>query len=185
MGGKQSGHNNISPTKLNSIHHKVVINTNKVERIDCTGYNTSCNCEMRWDVDGDGSDVGDDVDDDLDDAPDDDDDDGDDLPFREVISPAESIHRRWLFSSVGFRPVAAAKHENFSPLGVTTPGGLYRRKGAPRGPLGIQGGAWRGQEGGRARHFSGCLVDPLTSIFGDPQSFFIKVLPVNFQRIWT
>src|SRR3954470_7999717 len=121
MGGKQSGHNDISPTKLNSIHHKVVINTSRVERIDSTDYNTSCNCEMRWD--GDGADVGDDVDDDLDDARDDDD-DGDDLPFREVISPAESSHRRWLFSSVGFRPVAAAKHgkrlffRGFHPRGL-------------------------------------------------------------------
>src|ERR1041385_8275003 len=86
MGGKQSGHNDISPTKLNSIQHKVVINTNRVERIDSTDYNTSCNCEMRWDGDDDGADVGDDVDDDLDDAhDDDDDDDGDDLPFREVL----------------------------------------------------------------------------------------------------
>src|ERR1044071_797766 len=112
MGGKQSGHNDISPTKLNSIHHKVVINTNRVERIDSTDYNTSCNCEMRWD--GDGADVGDDVNDDLDDArdddDDDDDDDGEDLPFREVISSAESACRIWLLSSVGFRPVAAAKH---------------------------------------------------------------------------
>src|SRR3954470_1789080 len=107
MGVKQSGHNDNSPAKLNSIHHKVVINTNRVEGIDSTDYNTSCNCEMRWDVDGDGADVGDDVDDARDD---DDDDDGDDLPFREVISPAESARRRWLFSSVGFRPVAAAKH---------------------------------------------------------------------------
>src|SRR3954451_13298409 len=97
MGGKQSGHSDISPKKLNSIHHKVVINTNRVERIDSTDYNKSCNCEMRWDGDGDGADVGDDVDDDLDDARDDDDDDGDDLPFREVISPAESARRRWLF----------------------------------------------------------------------------------------
>src|SRR3954463_16212836 len=112
MGGKQSGHNDISPTKLNSIHHKVVINTNRVERIDSRDYNTSCNCEMRWD--GDGADVGDDVDDDLDDARDDDDDDGDDLPFQDVISPVESAQRRWLFFSVGFRPVAAAKHENSS-----------------------------------------------------------------------
>src|SRR3954463_16551943 len=101
MGGKQSGHNAISPTKLNSIHHKVVINTNRVEMIDSTYYNTSCNCEMRWD--GDGDDVGDDVDDDLDDArDDDDDDDGDDIPFREVISSVESAHRRWLYFSVGF-----------------------------------------------------------------------------------
>ena len=91
---------------------------------------------MRWDVDGDGADVGDDVDDDLDDARDDDDDDGDDLPFREVISPAESARRRWLFSSVGFRPVAAAKRGRNSCLGVFTPGGFYRRKGAPRGPPG-------------------------------------------------
>src|SRR3954463_10689490 len=91
MGDEQSGHNDNSPTKLNSIHHKVVINTNRVEGIGVTDYNTSCNCEMRWDVDGDGADVGDDVDDDLDDGrDDDDDDDGDDLPFREVISPAES-----------------------------------------------------------------------------------------------
>src|SRR3954464_6293472 len=110
MGGKQSGHNDISPKKFNSIHHKVVINTNRVETIDSTYYNTSCNCEMRRDGDGDGADVGDDVDDDLDDAHDDDDDDGDDLPFREVISSAESARRRWLFSSVDFRPVAAVKH---------------------------------------------------------------------------
>src|SRR3954470_2584742 len=101
MGGKQSGHNAASPTKLNSIHHKVVINTNRVERIDSTDYNTCCNCEMRWD--GDGANVGDDVDDDIDDARDDGDDDGDDLPFREVFSPSESARRRWLLLSVGFR----------------------------------------------------------------------------------
>src|SRR3954469_15430380 len=120
MGDKQSGPNDISPTKLNSIHHKVVINTNRVERIDSTDYNTSCNCEMRWDVDVDGADVGDDVDDDLDDSRDDeDDDDDDDLPFREVISPAESARRRWLFSSVGFRPVAVVKRGSNSLFGVS------------------------------------------------------------------
>ena len=57
------------------------------------------------DGDEDGADVGDDVDDDLDDArDDDDDDDDDDLPFREMISPAESPRRRWVFSSVRFPP---------------------------------------------------------------------------------
>src|ERR1041384_7914323 len=126
MGGKQSGHNDISPTKLNSIHHKVVINTNRVERIDSTGYNTTCNCEMRWDDDGYGADVGDDVDDDLDDARDDDDDDGDDLSFREVISPAESAHRRWLFLLCSFHPMAVAKLGNSSVSRVFTPGGSYR-----------------------------------------------------------
>src|ERR1043165_8620297 len=145
MGDEQYVHNDISPKKLNSIHHKVVINTNRVEGIDSTDYNTSCNCEMRWDVDGDGADVGDDVYDDLDDARDDDDDDGDDLPFREVISPAESAHRRWLFSSVGFRPVAEAKRGRNSCLGVSTPGGLNRRKGAPKGAT---------------RHRGGCLAQP-------------------------
>src|SRR3954468_24810593 len=109
MGGKQSGHNDISPTKLNSIHHKVEINTNRVERINSMDYNTSSNCEMIWDGGGDGADVEDDVDDDLDDAHDDDDDDGDDIPFREVVSPAESARRRCLFSSVGFRHGAAAE----------------------------------------------------------------------------
>src|SRR3954465_2591482 len=104
MGGKQFGHNYISPIKLNIIHHKVVINTNRVERIDTTDYNTSCNCEMRWDGGGYGADVGDDVDDDLNDARDDDDDVGDDLPFREVISPAESVRRRWLFLLFRFPP---------------------------------------------------------------------------------
>ena len=118
MGDKQSGHNDISPTKLNSIHHKVVINTNRVERIDSTDYNTSCNCEMRWDGDGDGADVGDDVDDDLDDSRDDGDDDGDDLPFREVISPAESARQRWLFFSVGFRHGAAAELRKLSSFRV-------------------------------------------------------------------
>src|ERR1041384_3261704 len=86
MRGKQSGHNNISPTKLNSIHHKVAINTDRVEGIDSTDYNMSCNCELRLDGGGDGADDGDDVDDDLDDARDDGNDDGDVLPFREVIS---------------------------------------------------------------------------------------------------
>src|ERR1041385_4607582 len=124
MGDKQSGHNDISPTKLNSIHHKVVINTNGVERIDSMDYNTSCNCEMRWDGDGYGADVGDDVDDDLNDDRDDDDDDGDDLPFREVISSMESARRRWLLSSVGFCPVTAAKHGNSSVFRVSTPGGI-------------------------------------------------------------
>ena len=76
---------------------------------------------MGWS--GDGADVGDDVDDDLDDARDDGYDDGDDLPFREVISPAESARRRWLFSSVGFCPVVAAKHGNNSCFGVSTPRG--------------------------------------------------------------
>src|SRR3954462_6034527 len=109
MGGKQSGHNDISPKKLNSIHQKVVINTNRVERIDSMDYNTSCNFEMRWDGDGDGADVGDDVEDDLDDAREDDDDDGDDLPFREVISPAESSRRRWLFLLCRFPPRGGGK----------------------------------------------------------------------------
>src|SRR3954470_3494411 len=104
MDVKQSDHNDISPTKLNSIHHIVVINTNRVERIDSTDYNKSCNCEMRWDGDVCGADVGDDVDDDIDDARDDDDDDGDDLPFREGISPAESARRSWLFLLCRFPP---------------------------------------------------------------------------------
>src|SRR4051812_32768604 len=121
MGDKQSGHNDIAPTKLNSIHHKVVINTNRVERIDSTDYNTSCNCEMRWEGDGHGADVGDDVDDDLDDACDDDDDDVDDLPFREVISPAESARRRCLFLLCRFPPQAAEKLENSSVSRVFTP----------------------------------------------------------------
>src|SRR4051812_1203582 len=104
MGGKKSGHNDISPTKLNSIHHKVVINTYRLERIDSTDYNTSCNCEMRWDGYGDDVDVGDDVDDDLGDARDGGDDVGDDLPFREVISLEESARRRCLFLLCSFLP---------------------------------------------------------------------------------
>src|SRR3954465_8584256 len=100
---------------------------------------------MRWDGYGDGADVGDDVDDDLDDARDDDDDDGDDLPFQDVISPAESARRRWLFSFVGFRPVSAANHGNSSVSGVSTPGGSYTREGASRGAT---------------RHPGGCLARP-------------------------
>ena len=61
------------------------------------------------DEDEDVADIGDDVDDDLDDARDDGDDDGDDLPFREVISPAESARQRWFFLSVGFRHGVAAE----------------------------------------------------------------------------
>src|SRR4051812_47816012 len=123
MGGKQSGHNGISPTKLNNIHHKVVINTNRVERIDNMDCNTSCNCEMRWDGGGDGADVGDDVDGDLDDVCDDDDDDGDDLPFREVISPVESACRRWFFLSVGIHHEVTVKLRNSSSFRFSTPSG--------------------------------------------------------------
>src|ERR1041384_820277 len=112
MGGKKSGHNDISPTKLNSIHHKVVINTNRVERIDSMDYNTSCNCEMRWDGGGDGADV-DDV---LDDARDDDDDDGDVLPFWEVISPAESARRRCLFLLCRFSPRGGGETRELLPF---------------------------------------------------------------------
>src|SRR3954465_1999003 len=124
MGGIQFGHNDISPTKLNSIHHKVVIKTNRVERIDSTDYDTSCNCEMRWDGDGDGADLGDDVDDDLDDARDDGDDDGDNLPYQEVISLAESARRRWLFLLYRFPPRGGGEtrklfsSQGFHPRGV-------------------------------------------------------------------
>src|SRR3954471_11760537 len=123
MGDKQSGHNDISPTKLNSIHHKVVINTNRVERINSMDYKTSCNCEMRWDGGGDGADVGDDVDDDLDDARDDDDDDGDDLSFREVISPAESSHRRWIFLLCRLPPRGGGETKKLLSFRVSTPRG--------------------------------------------------------------
>src|SRR3954469_11333643 len=153
MGGKQSGHNDISPTKLNIIHHKVVINTNRVERIDSTDYNTSCNCEMRWDGDGDDADVRDDVDDDLDNACDDDDDDVDDLPFREVISPAESARRRWLFSSVGFRPMAEAKHGNYSLYMVSTPGGFLGESGTEGGHQASRRVPSAAKKGGRQAPF--------------------------------
>src|SRR3954467_15570455 len=53
-----------------------------------------------------------DVDDDLDDARDDDDDDGDALPFREVISPAESSRRRWIFLLCRFPPPGGGKTPN-------------------------------------------------------------------------
>src|SRR4051812_20121085 len=102
------------------------------------------------DVDGDGADVGDKVEDDLDVARDNDDDDGDDLPFREVISPAESARRRWLFSSVCFRSVAAEERRKNSLFRVSTPGGYIGERGHRGGPPGIQEGAWRGQEGGGA-----------------------------------
>src|SRR4051812_11078587 len=133
-------------------------------------YNTIFNCEMRWDGDGDGADVGDDVDDDIDDAGDDDDGDGDDLPFREVISPAESARRRWLFSSVGFRPVAAAKHGNSSISRVFTPGGSYRREGAPREATRHPGGCLARLGGGPRQAPFWLPGGPLTSIFGEPQS---------------
>src|SRR4051812_39612164 len=153
--------------------------------MDTASYNPSCNGEMRWDGDGDGDGGEDDVDDDLDDARDDGDDDGDDLPFREVISPAESARRRWLFSSVGFRSVAVEVRRKDSPSRVSTQGDYIGERGHRGGPPGTQAGAWHGQEGPRARHPSGCLVGPLSSILGDPQSIFIKMIPVNFHRVWT
>src|SRR3954470_8444514 len=141
---------------------------------------------MRWDGDGDGADVGDDVDVDLDDARDDDDDDGDDLPFREVISPAESARRRWLFSSVGFRTWRQRNTETLLYPGFLPQGGFIGERGHRGGPPGIQEGAWRGQErGGGARHPSVCPVGPLTSVYGESQLIPIKTTPVNFHRIWS
>src|ERR1041385_6634273 len=109
----------------------------------------SCNCDTRLDGDGDGADDGDDVDDDLDDARDDGDDDGDDLPFREVISPAESAPHRRLFFSVGFRHGAAAElRKTLLFLGFWMTRGIYARGGSressrgPRRPPGAaRGGA--------------------------------------------
>ena len=127
--------------------------------MNSVSYDTSCNGGMRWDGDGDGDDVGDDVDDDLNDACDDGDDDGDDLPFREVISPAESSCRRWLFFSVGFRHGAAVELRKLfffrflgnredigqrgepgwprvsrRPPGTTTRGARHQDAWAPSGP---------------------------------------------------
>src|SRR3954471_14991856 len=94
---------------------------------------------MRWDGDADGASGEDDVDDDLDDARDDDDDDGDDLPFREVISPAESARRRWLFFSVGLRLRAAAElRKNLFPLGFLDNEEYIRKKGWPKVGQGLQ-----------------------------------------------
>jgi len=107
--GEQYGHHNNSPTKLNSIHHKGVINTGKVEGMNSARYDTDCNDEVRWDEDGDGADVGDDGDDDLDDARDDGDDDENDLPLQEEFSSAESARRKGLSFSGGFRLGAATK----------------------------------------------------------------------------
>src|ERR1041385_8791318 len=90
--------------------NSIAFTTDRVERIDSTDNNTSCNCETRLDGGGDGADDGDAVDDDLDDARD----DGDDLPYREVISPVESARQRWLFFSVGFRHGAAAELRKLS-----------------------------------------------------------------------
>src|SRR4051812_7590412 len=105
--------------------------------MDSTDYNTSCNCEMRLDVDGDGADVGDDLDNDLDDARDDDDDDGDDLPFREVISPAESPRRRWLFSSVRFpHRGGGVSRKQLLFRGFHPRGGLIGEGGHREGPPG-------------------------------------------------
>src|SRR4051812_44075734 len=177
MDGKQSGHNDISPTKFNSIHHKVVINTNRVERIDSTDYNTSCNCEMRWHGDGDGADVGDDVDDDLDDARDDDDDNGDDLPGG--ICPPEMA-----FLLFRFPPRGVGETRKLFYIQGFHPRWSYRREGAPRGATRHPEGCLaRLGGGGRARHLSGCLVGPLTSIFGEPQSIQKIMTPVNFHRI--
>ena len=66
---------------------------------------------MGWDRGGDGADVEDDVDDDLDD-----DDDGDDLPFREVISPAESARWRWPFLLCRFPPRGGVKTPKLLPF---------------------------------------------------------------------
>ena len=120
--------------------------------MNSASYNTSCNGEMRWGGDGDGAAVADE-DFDLDDARDDGDDDGDDLPFREVISPAESARRRWLFFSVGFCHEAAAKLLNSPIFRVFTPGGNIGQRGHQGGPPGIQEGTWRAQGGPRQGPF--------------------------------
>ena len=76
---------------------------------------------------------------------DDGDDDGDDLPFQEVISSVESTRRRWLFLLCRFPPRGGDKTRKLFFSRVFTPGGSYRREGAPRGAT---------------RHPGGCLAHP-------------------------
>src|SRR3954469_9206293 len=65
-----------------------------------------------------------------------------------TISPTESAPRRWFFSSVGFRSVAAEERRKNSLFRVSTPGGFYRRKGAPRGATRHPGGCLARSGGG-------------------------------------
>ena len=91
------------------------------------------------DEDGDGADVGDDVDDVLDDGRDDGDDDGDDLPFREVISPAESARRRWLFLLCRFPPRSSGETPSkLSLLGFLDDEEYIGKRGQPEAERGAQ-----------------------------------------------
>ena len=108
------------------------------------------------DEDGHGAGVGDDVDDDLDDARDDGDDDGDDLPIREVISPAESARRRWLFLLCRFPPRSGGgTPSKLSFLGFLDDEEYICQRGPPEAERGAQappraargGAAWGGRLG--------------------------------------
>ena len=128
--------NNNSPTKLNSINHKVVINTGKVEVMNCAKYNTNCYGKVRWDEDGDGAGVGEDGDDDLDDARDKADDDEDDLPLWEEFSPAESARQKGLFFSGGFHPRSGSGTSDlsFPPQFLGHRDYIHRRGSREAGP---------------------------------------------------
>src|SRR4051794_8787905 len=152
--------------------------------MDSTSYNASCNCEMRLDEDEDGADVGDDFDDDLDDARDDGNDDGDGLPFREVISSAESARRRALFFSVGFLHGAAAELSKNSFLGFLGDEEYIGQRGEPGVAPGLQAPSRRSQGWDRARWPPGAPVAPLWSLFHVSSLIFRKIPSVDFQVIW-
>src|SRR4051812_29274408 len=69
-------------------------------------------------------------------------------------------------------------------LGVSSTRAIYRRRGQPGGPPGIQEGPWRALPWGRATRALGALVGPLLPSFGDSGKFLCAEFLYNFSGIF-
>ena len=74
--------------------------------------------------------------------------------------------------------------KNTSILGFCSAREIYRQRGHPGGPPGIQEGPWRALPLGRATRAPGALVGPLLPSFGDSGRFLYADFLYNFSGIF-
>src|ERR1041385_6846424 len=94
-----------------------------------------------------------------------------------LVLPILEARRRWNRGEIAKK---GSRHGGF------TSRGLYGRRGAARGPPGVQVAPWRGPTLGSAGRAPGALVGPLCPPppLGDSRSFFYADFLLDFSRIF-
>src|ERR1044071_8452609 len=106
----------------------------------------------------------------------------------EGVSPSGRVPEQLLQAAPILKRRRRRNREGFakkgSCLGVSTPRGTYRRRGASRGPTGQPGGCPARPRVGRARDPSGSLVVAPLPFFGSFGSFLDADFLYNFSGIF-